>query len=115
MTNLQNGFLIDGLDELEMENTAVDELDCENINLIFLGIDQSGSMDVYKQEMRQALTGFRDALKNSKEADEILVARANFDSEIAVGGYKRIEEFDTGFTACGCTAMYDAVVEGTKN
>ncbi len=114
MTNLQNGFLIDGLDELEMENTAVDELDCENINLIFLGIDQSGSMDVYKQEMRQALTGFRDALKNSKEADEILVARANFDSEIAVGGYKRIEEFDTGFTACGCTAMYDAVVEGTK-
>ena len=37
MTNLQNGFLIDGLDELELENTAVDELDCENINLIFLG------------------------------------------------------------------------------
>ena len=50
-----------------------------------------GSMDVYKQEMRQALTGFRDALKNSKEADEILVARANFDSEIAVGGIKELK------------------------
>lgn len=114
MTNLQTGLMIDGLDELELENTAVDELDCENINLIFLGIDQSGSMDAYRQDMKQALVGFKDALKNSKEADEILVARANFDSGIEVGGYKRIEEFDAGFRAGGCTAMYDAIVEGTR-
>ena len=108
MSKMENGWIIDGLDELEMENTAVEDLDSENINLIFLGIDQSGSMETYRREMKTALAGFKDALADSREADEILVARANFDSGIEVGGYKRIDEFDTGFCASGCTAMYDA-------
>ena len=114
MSKMENGWIIDGLDELEMENTAVEDLDSENINLIFLGIDQSGSMETYRREMKTALAGFKDALADSREADEILVARANFDSGIEVGGYKRIDEFDTGFCASGCTAMYDAITEGTE-
>lgn len=113
MSKMEQEWIIDGLDEVELENTAVDELESENINLIFLGIDQSGSMEVYRKEMRDALVGFKDALADSREADEILVARANFDSGIVVGGYKRIDEFDTGFVAGGCTAMYDAVTQGT--
>ena len=40
----RNVFEIDGLDEIEIENTSVEEIDSENINLIFLGIDKSGSM-----------------------------------------------------------------------
>lgn len=42
----RNVFEIDGLDEIEIENTSVEEIDSENINLIFLGIDKSGSMSV---------------------------------------------------------------------
>lgn len=108
------GMEIDGLEEIEMENTSVDEIDSENINLIFLGIDQSGSMDAFRSDMKHSLAEFRDALKDSREAEEILVARADFEDKITVGGYKKIGEFDTSFSAGGCTAMYDAVTEGTR-
>lgn len=114
MSEFENGIEIDGLDEIEIENTSVDEIDSENINLIYLGIDQSGSMSSYNSDMKHSLAEFKDALINSKEADEILVARANFDDSITVGGYKKISEFDTSFGAYGCTAMYDAITEGMQ-
>lgn len=109
----ENGIEIEGLDEIEAENTAVDDLDSENINLIFLGIDESGSMNVYTREMQNCLAEFKAALQDSKEADEILVARADFSGNVTIGGYKKISEFGTGFTANDITAMYDAIVEGS--
>lgn len=114
MNELENGIEIDGLDDIEIENTSVEEIDSENINLIFLGIDQSGSMSSFSNDMKHSLNEFKDALTNSKEADEILVARANFEDSIDIGGYKKIDEFDTAFRAGGCTAMYDAITEGTE-
>lgn len=115
MSNFEeNGIEIDGLDEIEVENTAVDDLGSENINLIFLGIDESGSMTQYIGEMQNCLSEFKTALTDSKEADEILVARADFSDTINVGGYKKISEFDTSFNTYGCTAMYDTIVEGSE-
>lgn len=114
MNEFENGIDIDGLDDIEIENTSVEEIDSENINLIFLGIDQSGSMSSFSNDMKHSLNEFKDALTNSKEADEILVARANFEDSIDIGGYKKIDEFDTAFRAGGCTAMYDAITEGTE-
>lgn len=115
MSDFENtiGIEIDGLGEIEIENTSVEEIDSENINLIFLGIDQSGSMDSFRNDMKLSLNAFKDALTNSKEADEILVARADFEDTITVGGYKKISGFDTAFRAGGCTAMYDTITEGT--
>lgn len=101
-----------GIDEVESFNTGVDELDTENINLIFVGIDTSDSMDKYRAEMAEALNSFKESLSNSKEADEILVARADFSSAISVGGYKKITEFDTNYSADGMTSLYDVVVDG---
>ena len=116
MNDLGNsiGLEIDGLDDIEIENTSIEEIDSENINLMFLGIDQSGSMDSFRNDMNHSLNEFKDALTNSREADEILVARADFEDAITIGGYKKISEFDTSFRAGGCTAMYDAVTEGTR-
>lgn len=114
MNEFENGIDIDGLDDIEIENTSVEEIDSENINLIFLGIDQSGSMSSFSNDMKHSLNEFKDALTNSKEADEILVARANFEDSIDIGGYKKIDEFDTAFRAGGCTAMYDAITKGTE-
>ena len=114
MSEFENEIEIDGLDDIEIENTSVEEIDSENINLIYLGIDQSGSMCCYDSDMKHSLSEFKDALDNSKEADEILVARADFDDTITIGGYKKISEFDTSFMACGCTAMYDAIVMGKE-
>lgn len=104
----------DGLDEVEIVNTSIDEIDSENINLIFVGIDRSGSMFPFKADMVKALGDFKDALGNSKEADEILVARADFADSAVVGGYKRISEFDTAYITGGCTALYDTIIDGTN-
>ncbi len=115
MSNIEeNGIEIDGLDEIEVENTAVDDLESESVNLIFLGIDESGSMGRYISDMQSCLAEFKDALTDSKEADEILVARADFSDFINIGGYKKISEFDTKFVANGCTAMFDTIVEGSE-
>ena len=109
-----DGLDIDGLGaDIEAQNTAIDDLESENVNLMLIGIDGSGSMSSYRNDMMQCLTDFKDALENSKESNEILVARADFASDIDIGGYKAIDEFDTSFSAGGCTAMYDAVVEGS--
>jgi hypothetical protein len=114
MENMENGIVIDGLDDVEIENTSIDEIDSENINLMFLGVDQSSSMFSFGSDMKQSLASFKDALGNSKEADEILIARADFDSSINIGGYKKISEFDTNYMTNGCTALYDVIVEGTE-
>lgn len=115
MKNIEeNGIEIDGLDEIEVENTAVDDLESESINLIFLGIDESGSMTQYIRDMQNCLTEFKTALTDSKEADEILVARADFSDFINIGGYKKISEFDTGYQTFGMTAMYDTIVNGSE-
>lgn len=112
MRDFENEMDIDGLDEIEIANTAIDDLESENINLIFLGIDCSASMVQWGQDMKKSLSEFKTALTDSKESDEILVARADFSDSISVGGYKKISEFDTGFVTGGCTAMYDTIVEG---
>ena len=96
--------VIDGLDEVEIANTSIDEIDSENINL----------MGMYERDMVKALSDFKDALINSKECDEILVARADFSDSAIVGGYKRITEFDTSYSTDGCTAMYDTIIDGTE-
>jgi len=101
-----------GLDELEVENTSVEEIDNESVNLIFVGIDKSGSMGLYEDDMRKSLTEFKEALENSKEVDELLVARADFDHESDIGGYKKVSEFDVNYTTGGGTALYDLIMEG---
>lgn len=110
----ENGIEIDGLDEIEVENTAVDDLDTESINLIFIGIDESGSMGSYIADMKNCLSEFKTALTESKEADEILVARADFSDDIKIGGHKKISEFNTSFATYGCTAMFDTIIEGSE-
>lgn len=108
----ENGIDMD-LEDVEAANVSIDEIDSENINLIFVGIDRSGSMKPFEGDMKKAQGDFKDALANSKEADDILVARADFADYATVGGYKRITEFDTSYQTGGCTAMYDTIVDGT--
>jgi len=111
---MTNELDILGMDEIEIENTSVEEIDNESIDLIFIGIDGSGSMIPHAPDMKSSLNDFQDALLNSKEIDEILVARADFADRINVGGYKKVSEFDTSYRASGMTALYDVIVEGKE-
>ena len=109
----ENEMIIEGLDDIEVANTSIDDIESENVNLIFVGIDQSGSMHPYVTDMGSALSRFKQALEESKESDDILVARANFAADIDIGGYKKISEFDCNYTAWGATPMYDVIVDGS--
>jgi hypothetical protein len=111
---MSNELDILGMEEIEMENTSIDDIDNESINLIFVAIDGSGSMGYYTDDMKNCLNDFKDAINNSKEVDEILVARADFDGSINVGGYKKIDEFDTGYRASGMTSLYDVIYQGSE-
>ena len=103
-----------GLDDIEVQNTTLEEIDAESINLVGLYVDGSGSMHQHVKEMQRALLEFKDALTHSKEKDEILIARGDFNNTIKVGGYKKIGEFETGYNADGMTALYDVIVEGKE-
>jgi predicted secreted protein len=48
-----------GLEEVEIENASIDEIESENINLIFIGIDQSSSMIDYIGDMKKSLKEFK--------------------------------------------------------
>lgn len=106
--------IIDGLDEIEIENTSIDDIATENVNLMFIGIDCSGSMSDYIDDMEQSLSNFKSAISNSKEADEILLTRANFNRDVTIGGYKKIDDFDTSYSAYGYTSLYDTIVIGSN-
>jgi len=103
-----------GLDEVEQQNTIIDDIDAENVNLIFLAIDCSGSMYNYTDDMKKSLNDFKDSLINSKEKDEILVSRVNFNDKIDVKGYKKIDDFDVQYDANDQTRLYDVIIEGKE-
>lgn len=109
-----DGLYIDGLDAVEVVNTSINDIDSENVNLILVGIDESGSMYPYVGDMGKSLKDFQGSIIDSKEVDEILVARADFANGINVGGYKKITDFQTNYKASGGTALYDVIIEGKE-
>lgn len=108
--------IVDGLDEmtLEMENTQIDDLETEDVNLMFLAIDESISMEQYVSIMKEELRKFKTAIQNSKESEKILVSRANFSNFIRISGYKRIDEFDINYEVQMSTRLYDVILEGAE-
>ena len=110
-----NNVAVVGLgDAVAQMNTPIDQIAGEVVNLIFVGIDQSGSMTSYITDMEKCLKEFKTAITATKEVDDILLARADFESSICVGGYKKVQDFDINYQANGGTSLYDVVVEGKK-
>lgn len=106
---------VDGLDEeIELENTRIDDLETEEVNLMFLGIDQSGSMYPHISDMINELKTFKQSIINSKENEKILVSRADFSGSLNFRGYKKITEFDEDYSTYDCTRLYDVIVEGSE-
>jgi hypothetical protein len=103
-----------GLEQIEAANTAIDDINSGVVNLMFIGVDRSGSMSNFSNDMINCLNEFKAALKDSKEADDILVARADFNDVIVVGGYKKVDDFLTDYYAGGMTSLYDVVIDGAN-
>jgi hypothetical protein len=105
---------IDGLDDIEAYNTPIDDLASAECFLLFVGIDESGSMDPFVDDMKTALNNFKDSISNSKESDIILIARADFNEDVDISGYKTVNNFETKYSCGGRTKLYDTIVEGKQ-
>lgn len=102
---------IDGLDETYATNIDVDDVISPNIMLVDFVIDGSGSMQVYETVMQDCLEHYKQAICNSKQADEMLVSKTIFASTIETGGYVAPEDFNTNYSGGGRTKLYDAVID----
>lgn len=113
MKELDN-ITIDGLDEVYGTNVDVDDVLSANMMLVDFRIDGSGSMWDYESAMRDCLEHYKSAICNSKQADEMMVAKTVFNGIIHTGGYVAPEDFDTGYMSGGVTRLYDAIIDGRK-
>lgn len=93
---------------------SIDDIETENVTLQFMGIDGSGSMYGDQNDMQEAMTFYKSAIAGSKQADEILVCRADFADHLDMGGYLPADQLSTAYSAHGMTALYDVIVEGKK-
>lgn len=106
-----DNIIVDGLDETYAENMDVEEVTSPSILLVDFIIDGSGSMYIYERVMRECLEHYKEAILHSKQADEMIVSKTIFASTIETGGYVSPEDFNTDYTADGCTKLYDAIID----
>lgn len=106
-----DNITIDGLDETYATNMDVDDVVSPSIMLVDFLIDGSGSMDPYERAMCECLEHYKEAIVNSKQADEMMVSKTVFESRIETGGYVAPEDFNTDYIAGGCTRLYDAIID----
>lgn len=99
-----------GLDDIT--NVEVEDLVTEDVNLIFLGIDSSGSMQPFERIMPQELEKFKKELGSCKQSDQILVSRANFSDGLQITGYQKVNDIDTGYSPRNMTILYDTIIAG---
>lgn len=106
-----DNITIDGLDETYATNIDVDDVISPSVMLVDFIIDRTGSMDVYERVMQECLEHYKQAICNSKQADEMLVSKTLFNSIIESGGYVAPEDLNTDYSTDGVTRMYDAIIE----
>lgn len=110
MKNLDN-VIIDGLDETYAENLDVDEVVSPSVLLVDFVIDRTGSMYTYERVMQECLEHYKQAIVNSKQADEMLVSKTLFNDRIETGGYVTPDDFNTDYSAYGVTRLFDAIID----
>lgn len=111
MEEYLDNIVVEGLDETYANNIDVDDVTSPSVMLVDFIIDRTGSMWNYEETMRECLEHYKQAICNSKQADEMLVSKTLFNSTIETGGYVAPEDFNTDYSASGGTRMYDAIID----
>ena len=96
----------------------MDELETATPFLTVLDIDASGSMGDYSDSnsgiMGDCLRNCKNAVINSKQADEMLLAKITFNDNVDIGGFVKPENLDCTYNTGGVTALNDSIVAGRK-
>ena len=111
MNEYLDNIVVDGLDETYAANMDVDDVISPSVMLVDFAIDGSGSMYCYERVMQECLEHYKQAICNSKQADEMLVSKTVFASTIETGGYVAPDDFNTDYLANGCTKLYDTIID----
>ena len=106
-----DNIVVDGLDETYAVNIDMEDITCSRVMLVDFIIDRTGSMSAYERVMQECLEHYKQAICNSKQADEMLVSKTLFNSTIETGGYVAPEDFNTDYYAGGSTRLYDTIID----
>ena len=106
-----DNIVVDGLDETYATNMDVDDVVSPSVMLVDFAIDGSSSMKSYENVMRDCLDHYKQAICNSKQADEMIISKTVFSSTIETGGYVAPEDFNTDYSAHGYTKLYDTIID----
>lgn len=111
MNEYLDNIVVDGLDETYATNMDVEDVASPSVMLVDFAIDGSGSMYRYERVMQECLEHYKQAIRNSKQADEMLVSKTVFASTIETGGYVAPDDFNTDYSADGYTKLYDTIID----
>jgi uncharacterized protein YegL len=108
---------LDGQTGLGCVGAQIDDLNSDDVTLVVMIIDESGSMDGVRSAVLDAFNQMTRALNDSKAADSILMSAWTFSgSPKLLFGYTPINAVkdltEKEYKPDGGTALYDAVLDG---
>lgn len=87
----------------------------DNINIICLVYDSSGSMHHQTQAILKANMDFYNDFSKFEEKGAIAICKVTFNSRINTSSFGDVKSFNTSFSAEGGTALYKAIVSASEN
>lgn len=98
--------------------TRIEDLGASEYTLASIVVDVSGSVSAYERELTESIKSILRACKWSPRADNLLVRVTQFEDNVhEIHGFKLLEnchekDYDNVLNVRGCTALYDASVNG---
>ena len=87
----------------------------DNINIICLVYDYSGSMESHVYAIKQANEDFFKDFSKFDEKGSVAICKVAFNSRILHSSFSDVKYFDKDYYASGGTALYSAIVEAAEN
>ena len=100
--------------EFNLNNCKFD-FTSDNINIIVLVYDYSGSMSDDKSAMIKANKAFASDFSRFEDKGSIAVAKVMFNNYVVMTSFASVDEFDTSYFASGGTEMYLGIDIGAEN
>lgn len=87
----------------------------DNINIIVLLYDESGSMDCNKNAMREANKAFYNDFSKFEDKGSIAISKAVFSDYFYMSSFESIDSFNTAYSIDGGTELYYAITQAVEN
>ena len=87
----------------------------DNINIIALLYDESGSMEEHVYAMQKANRAFYDDFSKFEEKGSIAISKARFSNYYRMSPFKEVRFFDTSYRADNATHLYSSIVKTVES